>query len=204
MSPTVHRCSHGPSTMPAASMVLCRQLSKHICHRFDALSKQHVEIGQVLRQAFLRELRPPCQVGNEKRSAGAAPDISGQVRPRLRISVTSFSICGGSSTTRAVRKIERMATGTLIKKIHRQSKLSVIHAPRVGPMAGANTTAIPYTAKACPRCFGGEVSARIACSLGASLPPPTPCITRNKMSSGRDGTSPHNAELNPKSTTQIM
>ena len=32
--------------------------------------------------------------------------------------------------------------GTLMKKIQRQLKLSVIHPPSVGPMAGAHTTAV--------------------------------------------------------------
>ena len=36
-----------------------------------------------------------------------------------------------------------IATGTLMKKIQRQSKLSVIQPPSVGPIAGAKTTAIP-------------------------------------------------------------
>ena len=42
-----------------------------------------------------------------------------------------------------VSKIERMPTGILMKKIQRQVKLSVIHPPRVGPIAGAVTTAMP-------------------------------------------------------------
>ena len=45
-----------------------------------------------------------------------------------------------------------MPTGRLIKKIQCQLKLSVIQPPSVGPIAGAATTAMPYKAKACPRC----------------------------------------------------
>ena len=71
-------------------------------------------------------------------------------------------------------------------------------------MAGARTTAMPYTANAWPRCCGGNVSARIACSLGCSPPPPAPCSTRKKISSGSDGASPHSIELMPNSATQIM
>ena len=55
-----------------------------------------------------------------------------------------------------------------MKKIHRQLNESVIHPPRAGPMAGATTTATPYRAKAAPRLAGGNVSVRMACSLGAS------------------------------------
>ena len=44
---------------------------------------------------------------------------------------------------RLVRKSEKMEMGTLMKKIQRQSKLSVMYPPRVGPIAGAQTTANP-------------------------------------------------------------
>ena len=49
-------------------------------------------------------------------------------------------------------------------------------------MAGATTTAMPYTAKAMPRFAGGNVSARMACSLGCKPPPPAPCRMRKKTS----------------------
>jgi hypothetical protein len=49
---------------------------------------------------------------------------------------------------REVRKREMRQMGTLMKKIQRQSKRSVMKPPRVGPMAGAQTTARPYMAKA--------------------------------------------------------
>ena len=42
-----------------------------------------------------------------------------------------------------VSSSEMMPTGILMKKIQRQLKLSVIQPPRVGPMAGASTTAMP-------------------------------------------------------------
>ena len=54
-----------------------------------------------------------------------------------------FFRCGGSSSSLALSSREMMPTGMLMKKIHRQSKLSVIHPPSVGPMAGATTTAMP-------------------------------------------------------------
>jgi hypothetical protein len=101
-----------------------------------------------------------------------------------------------------VRKSEIIPTGIFIKKIQRQEKLSVIHPPKVGPIAGASTTAIPYTANAMPRCLGGNVSARIACSLGCSPPPPTPCSTRKKISKPSEGANPQRQELIVKSATQ--
>ncbi len=36
-----------------------------------------------------------------------------------------------------------MPTGTFSRKTQRQERLSVIQPPRVGPMAGAKTTAMP-------------------------------------------------------------
>src|SRR5208283_5329088 len=109
---------------------------------------------------------------------------------------------GGSWIRRDVSRIERMPTGMLIKKIQRQLKLSVIHPPRVGPIAGAVTTAIPYTAKAMPRLAGGKVSARIACSLGCNPPPPAPCRMRQMIRVARFGASPHRNELTVNRATQ--
>ncbi len=97
-----------------------------------------------------------------------------------------------------------MPTGMLMKKIQRQVKLSVIHPPRVGPMAGAVTTAMPYTAKAMPRLAGANVSARMACSLGCKPPPPAPCSTRQMMSVARLGASPQKKELMVNRATQPM
>src|SRR5208283_598629 len=95
---------------------------------------------------------------------------------------------GGSWISRDVSRIDRMPTGILIKKIQRQLKLSVIHPPRVGPIAGAVTTAMP-------RLAGGKVSARIACSLGCNPPPPAPCRMRQMIRVARFGASPHRNEL---------
>ena len=55
----------------------------------------------------------------------------------------SFFRYGGSSTIRCVRNSDNRPTGRLIKKIQCQLKLSVIHPPSVGPIAGASTTAMP-------------------------------------------------------------
>ena len=44
---------------------------------------------------------------------------------------------------RELRVNERIPTGTLMKKIQCQLKLSVMYPPNVGPMAGARTTAMP-------------------------------------------------------------
>src|SRR5260370_8088587 len=89
-------------------------------------------------------------------------------------------------------------TGTLMKKIQRQEKLSVIQPPSHGPMVGATTTAIPYTAKAMPRFSSENVSFKIACSLGCKPPPPTPCKIRKNTSTPRLGAKPH--KTNPTVT----
>ncbi len=71
-------------------------------------------------------------------------------------------------------------------------------------MTGATTTAMAYTENAWPRFSGANVSAKIACSVGASPPPPRPCRTRKKTSTGRLGARPHISELTPNSTTHVM
>src|SRR5580698_797478 len=106
--------------------------------------------------------------------------------------------------SREVSRREMIPTGMLMKKIQRQVKLSVIQPPRVGPIAGAVTTATPYTANAMPRLAGGKVSARMACSLGCRPPPPAPCSTRQMISVAKFGASPHRKELMVNSATQLM
>ena len=91
-----------------------------------------------------------------------------------------------------------------MKKIHRHEKWSVMNPPSVGPMAGARTTAIPYTANAIPRLATGKVSARMACSLGPRPSPPSPCKTRKKIRKPSDGATPHRNELNVKMITHVM
>ena len=91
-----------------------------------------------------------------------------------------------------------------MKKIQCQLKLSVIHPPSVGPIAGATTTAMPYSANACPRFSIGNVSARIACSLGASPPPPIPCRMRVNTSIGSVRANPQSIEQTVNSATQVM
>jgi len=80
----------------------------------------------------------------------------------------------------------------------------VIQPPSVGPMAGALTMAMLQTAKAEARFSAGNVSTRIACSTGASPPPPVPCSTRKKMSHPRLGARPQSRELAVKSATESM
>jgi len=55
----------------------------------------------------------------------------------------SASTAGGSTSTIHESRSDSRQTGTLIKKIQRQEKLSVMRPPSVGPSVGATTTAIP-------------------------------------------------------------
>src|ERR1700690_4283406 len=88
--------------------------------------------------------------------------------PALRAISTSRLNSGGSETMRLVRMSEMMPMGILMKKTQRQEKLSVIHPPSGGPIAGAVTIAMLYSAKAAARLSAGNVSTRMACSTGAN------------------------------------
>src|SRR2546430_17512205 len=111
---------------------------------------------------------------------------------------------GGALTSKDVKSSEIIPTGILMYKIHLHENLSVIHPPSHGPIVGATTTAIPYTANAMPRFSSGNVSFKIACSLGCKPPPPAPCRILNSTSTPRLGASPHRNELTVNSATQII
>ena len=82
--------------------------------------------------------------------------------------------------------------------------MSVIHPPNAGPIAGATTTATPYRANAPPRLAGSKVSVRIACSLGASPPPPIPWQTRLISRTSRLGAIPQKKLLIVNRATHPM
>ena len=48
------------------------------------------------------------------------------------------------------------------------------------------------------------MSARIACAMGCSPPPPAPCRMRNRMIAPRLGASPHNRELTVKIARHVI
>jgi len=68
-----------------------------------------------------------------------------KAKPMASTRMGFFGACslGGSWMSRWVSRRDTRPTGTFMKKIQRQEKLSVIQPPRVGPMAGATTTAMP-------------------------------------------------------------
>src|SRR4029077_19058504 len=104
------------------------------------------------------------------------------LKPSARRSRRSRSSTSGSTTSHCTRASEMRPIGTLMKKIQRQEELSVIQPPIVGPTVGATMTAMPYSANACGRSSGGNVSASIACSLDGIPPPPLPFRRRDRRS----------------------
>ena len=57
-------------------------------------------------------------------------------------------------------------------------------------MVGPTITPRPKSAIAMPASSGGKVSSRTACETVMSAPPPTPCTTRQKMSSPSECAAP--------------
>src|SRR5258707_6564808 len=110
----------------------------------------------------------------------------------------------GSVIRGGATRSEIIHPGAWRKKIKRQKKFPGIQPASHGPMVGATTTAIPYTAKAMPRFSSENVSFKIACSLGCKPPPPTPCKIRKNTSTPRLGAKPHKNELTVNKATQDM
>src|SRR5580700_3194001 len=71
-------------------------------------------------------------------------------------------------------------------------------------MVGAMIAVIPYSANASPRFCGGNVSARMACAMGWSPPPPAPWITRKRSSMSRLAALPQRAEATVNMKMQTM
>ena len=92
----------------------------------------------------------------------------------------------------------RMPIGMLIKKIQRHRLLSTSRPPRIGPSAGATTSAMPKIPSAVPCSLGGKVLNSIAEPSGCAMPPPNPCSARAAMSSQmldrKAGRKPHSSE----------
>src|SRR6202046_3285757 len=71
-------------------------------------------------------------------------------------------------------------------------------------MVGAMIAVIPYSANASPRFCGGNVSARMACAMGWSPPPPAPWITRKRSSMFRLAALPQRTEATVNMKMQTM
>src|SRR5271167_1017547 len=98
--------------------------------------------------------------------------------------------------------VQRMPTGTLMKKIHRQVMLSEIQPPRIGPQIGATSVVIDQTANARPRFAGGKIEISRAWEPGIIGPDTAPCRMRNSRSEGRSQAMPQRKEAVVKRVTE--
>ena len=62
---------------------------------------------------------------------------------------------------------------------------------------------VPQTVMAMPRCSSGKISHMIACAIGITDPPPSPCKMRMATRNSRFGAMPERKELAVKVTVQI-
>ncbi len=77
----------------------------------------------------------------------------------------------------------------------------MISPPTVGPRIGASIAGTATRLITRPIRLGPAASAIIICPIGRIMPPPTPCSTRNRISSGADEAIPHSAEPAVNSTS---
>ncbi len=78
----------------------------------------------------------------------------------------------------------------------------MIRPPIVGPRIGASIAGTATTLMTLPILFGPAASAIISWPIGRIMPPPTPCRTRNTISSVVDVASPHSADPAVNSTSE--
>src|SRR5712692_3044754 len=90
--------------------------------------------------------------------------------PPLRAASTSRVNSGGSDSSRLVRISETMPIGMLMKNTHRHVQWSVIQPPKGGPIAGAVTMAMLFSANAAAR-FGGGLAPVEQAILVDTFPP---------------------------------
>src|SRR5919198_302942 len=90
-------------------------------------------------------------------------------------------------------------TGTLMKKIHGQEKLSVIQPPSTGPTTGATRIVSAKVASATPAFSRGYVERSSVCESGIIGPATAPCTMRKKTSIGMEMARPQRSEARTKS-----
>ncbi len=87
-----------------------------------------------------------------------------------------------------------MPIGRLMKKIQRQEKSSTSQPPRIGPRIGPSIIGTPMMAMTRPTRPGPAARVRMVMPAGISMPPPSPCRTRKKISDSADQAAPQSAE----------
>lgn len=74
----------------------------------------------------------------------------------------------------------------------------------MGPPIGPSRMGIPPTAISRPTRLGPASRVRMTKLSGNNMPPPTPCTTRNRMSSNMFGATAHSSEPSVKISTEPM
>jgi hypothetical protein len=112
-----------------------------------------------------------------------------------------------SGTWRCVIHATAAATGTLIRKIHRQLPASSSHPPRKGATAADTPLNPAHVPIARVRSPGWNAASMIARLAGVISAPPTPCTARAAMSQSMPGAAAHSTDaavnqLNPARKTR--
>ncbi len=132
------------------------------------------------------------------RSAEPASAMPPQSMPRLRVP-------GTAGTTFSAAATAMMPSGTLTRKIGRQSmpqRSSPISVPpSTGPVTEASPAASANRPNTPPRSCGGNSAGTSASVCGVIIAPPTPCSARAATSHSIDGASPQSAEAAVNSPT---
>ena len=87
-----------------------------------------------------------------------------------------------------------MPSGTLIRKIQCQLAISISQPPRIGPRIGPSSIGTPRIAISRPIRCGPAARVMIVMPSGISMPPPSPCSTRNAISTLMSQAVAHSAD----------
>src|SRR3954469_9881277 len=146
-------------------------------------------------------------------SAGHAPAADspstisaspGEIRKAPRRSSGPAPEGASRDSTRAASASVTAPIGRLRKKMSRQEALSTSAPPTIGPIAGASSIGTPTSAITRPIRSCPAARARIVIPTGITIPPPSPCSTRNAISVPADQASPHSADPQTKTATAVM
>jgi hypothetical protein len=99
-----------------------------------------------------------------------------------------------SGTCRHVVHAVTAATGTLIRKIHRQLPASSSHPPTKGATAADTPLNPAHVPIACVRSPGRKAASMIARLAGVISAPPMPCSVRAAMSQPMPGVAAHSTD----------
>ena len=92
--------------------------------------------------------------------------------------------------------------GRLIRNIQRQTRLSEIHPPMIGPQTGATRVVIAQMPRAVARLLGGKIEISSAWEPGIIGPDTAPCRIRNANSDGKSQATPHRKDAMVNSNTE--